>query len=482
MRSVVFFTDIVSVKIDLKRPRAVGSATSEYTRREFGTAAAALIGTGIGVATVGNVTAQTDDDGGFTVVADSPTSKTLFSAVDTVGGPVAVGAGGDVLLRTSGGWQKVVEYGPQARSRPLRGADVTDGGNAVWFVGGSGVIGEYRVDTNTLTNYSAPKGKTSTWEDVAVVGQAGEDERLYFVNGSGELLVGDRQESGAVKYRDVIKPGGGSTIPGIDFESRDRGHVVSTSQFVAETTDGGVDWGRIGIDFAGTSFFDVASVSAEDVNVAAGDGIVYRYDGFRWTPHVVDADRQAVRGIDRNENGGLAAGAGGKVYERLSAGQWKRFQTGAESKFNGATRAAGYDVAVGDGGVIVERPTDGGGATTSTPTATATPAPTETATATATETETPTATPTPTATETPTPTATETETPTATPTPTATETPTPTATETETPTATPTAEVTTAATTRSGEVAAVGPEFVVAVDPRLVRRVVDGVWIDGTGR
>ncbi|WP_245799927.1 hypothetical protein [Haladaptatus litoreus] len=44
--------------------------------------------------------------------------------------------------------------------------DVTDDGNRIWFVGGSGVIGEYDVETETLTNYSAPKGKTSTWEDL----------------------------------------------------------------------------------------------------------------------------------------------------------------------------------------------------------------------------------------------------------------------------------------------------------------------------
>lgn len=329
---------------------------TDYTRRNFTRLAAASTATAGGLLTLGSpVAGQSTDDW---TVAESPTEKTLNSAAETLEGPFAVGAGGDVLARRQSGWQKVVEYGPQARSRRLTGADVTDDGRAIWFVGGSGVIGEYRVDTETLTNYSAPKGKTSTWEDCAVVGAAGENERLYFVNGSGELLVGVRQDSGAVKYQDVIKPGGGSTIPGIDFHARKDGHVCSTSQLVSETTDGGKNWQRIGIDFSGEGFFDIASAGAKDVNVAAGNGIVYRYDGFRWTPHVIDGERQAIRGIDRDSENGLAAGDGGKVYERQSAGQWKRFQTSAKAQLQGVARGKTHDVAVGAGGTIVERPVD----------------------------------------------------------------------------------------------------------------------------
>ncbi|WP_245799926.1 hypothetical protein [Haladaptatus litoreus] len=189
---------------------------------------------------------------------------------------------------------------------------------------------------------------------LAVTGNGGEDERLYFVNGSGELLVGVRQSSGAMKYEDVIKPGGGSTIPGIDF--------------------------------AGQNFFDIASVGEKDVNVAGGGGIVYRYDGFRWTPHVIDGGRQAIRAIDRDGDDGLAAGVGGKMYERLSAGQWQRQQTSVETTFRGASHGSnGVDVAVGDGGTIVERVTDEGSGGTTTTTTTTT---TETNTTTTTETST----------------------------------------------------------------------------------------------
>ncbi|WP_254525129.1 hypothetical protein [Natrinema caseinilyticum] len=335
---------------------------SEQTRRDVLRLATAS--TTAGVLTFGSAaaTAQSSDSEWRRV--DSPTGKALNDAVDAATGPFAAGADGNVLARRENGWQKVVAYGPQARSRRLTGIDATDDGKAVWFVGGSGVIGEYNVQTRTLTNYSAPKGKTSTWEDCAVRGTAGENERVYFVNGSGELLVGVRQDSGAMKYEKVIKPGGGSTIPAIDFNTREAGHVCSTSQFVAETFDGGSTWTQIGIDFAGGAFYDLASRGAKDVNVAAGAGIIYRYDGFRWTPHVVDDERRAIRAVDRAGAAGLAAGDGGAVYERQSAGQWKQYETAVETKLDGVAKGSTYDVAVGDGGTILERPvgeTGGGG-------------------------------------------------------------------------------------------------------------------------
>ncbi len=333
---------------------------TEQTRREFVKWSGAATVAAVSGSTVG--VAQTDSSGGEWTKAESPTSKTLYGVVDTAEGPFAVGSGGDVLARRKSGWRRVVKYGPMARSRRLTAVDVTSDGKAIWFVGGSGVIGEYRVDTRTLTNYSAPGGKTSTWEGCSVVGKAGENERFYFVNGSGELLIGVRQKDGSVKYKDVLKPGGGSTIPAIDFYARKKGHVCSTSQFVAETTDGGKNWTRIGIDFAGGAFFDAASVGPKDVNVGGGNGIIYRYDGFRWTPHVIDDGRQAIRAVDRDGTAGLAAGSGGKVYERKSAGQWQRFKTPVKTKLLGVTRGKSYDVAVGSGGAILERSVSRGSA------------------------------------------------------------------------------------------------------------------------
>jgi hypothetical protein len=443
----------------------------DQSRRNFVKIAGASALTAVGVGAVSNGGNAQSSENDFTVLEETPTTKTLFSAVNTARGPFAVGGGGDVLARGDDGWRKVVEYGPQARSRPLKGADVTDDGKAVWFVGGSGVIGEYRVDTKTLTNYSAPKGKTSTWEDVAVVGNAGQNERFYFVNGSGELLVGVRQDSGAVEYRDVVKPGGGSTIPGIDFRGRKAGHAISTSQLVTATTDGGETWNRIGIDFAGEAFFDVASVGPRDVNVGAGSGIIYRYDGFRWTPHVVDGDRQAVRALDRDGEEGLAAGAGGKIYERRSAGQWTRYQTSTDTKFNGVASGPTYDVAVGNGGTIVERRDDGGGGSTTTTTENTTDTTTLDSTTTLNSTAT-------TTTETlNTTTTTDTTTvETTTLNDTTTTTDTTATTDTTTLDSTTTLNDTTTAASLDRDSAAT---FTVAVDPQLVDRIVDGEWVVG---
>lgn len=199
---------------------------------------------------------------------------------------------------------------------------------------------------------------TSTWEDCAVQGKTGINERLYFVNGSGELLVGVRQDNGAIQYKDVIKPGGGSTIPGIDFHEREQGHVSSTSQLVSATSDGGETWEQIGIDFAGNAFFDITSQAENDINVASGSGIIYRYDGFRWTPHVIDDEREAIRAVVRDGNDGLAAGDNGKVYERQSAGQWQRLETSVETAFEGVARGENYHIAVGGNGMIIERQND----------------------------------------------------------------------------------------------------------------------------
>lgn len=324
----------------------------KHTRRNFiriGATTALL-----GAATLSSASAEQVTDHSWTE-AESPTSKKLNDGTNTAQGPFICGAEGNVLARHENGWELVVEYGPQARSRSLTGIDSTDDGKAVWFVGESGVIGEYRVETQTLTNYSAPNGKTSTWEDCAVQGNAGENERLYFVNGSGELLVGVRQDSGAVQYKEVIKPGGGSTIPQVDFYNRKSGHVCSTSQFVGESVDGGESWEQIGIDFSGTAFYDLASRNGMDVNVAAGSGIIYRYDGFRWTPHVVDDGRRAIRAVDRDGEAGLAAGDGGTIYERQSAGQWRQFVTDIDTALDGAVWGDTYDVVVGNGGTILER-------------------------------------------------------------------------------------------------------------------------------
>ncbi len=63
---------------------------------------------------------------------------------------------------TSTGWQNVIGGGPTGPGNSLYGADVTDDGTALWFVGASGAIGEYDVESGVLTNRSAPMDVTNS--------------------------------------------------------------------------------------------------------------------------------------------------------------------------------------------------------------------------------------------------------------------------------------------------------------------------------
>ncbi|WP_458209650.1 hypothetical protein [Haladaptatus sp. NG-SE-30] len=231
--------------------------------------------------------------------AEVPTSNTLYGVSHTVNGPYAVGGGGDVITRDAvGNWTFALEYGPSGESNPLRAVDVTSERERIWFAGGSGIVGEYDVVTGTLTDYSAPKGKTSTWEDVAVEGKSGSNEHVYLVNGSGEELSDQRDSSGQIVWDDVTKPGGGSTIPAVDFYEQSHGHCCDTSGGVYKAKSSGNKWEKIGIDGTEVNFYDIASVEKKDVNVAGASGTIYRYDGSRWSPTIVG--QSSVRGIDRD--------------------------------------------------------------------------------------------------------------------------------------------------------------------------------------
>ena len=73
----------------------------------------------------------------------TPTDGALYDVAYTSEGAHAVGVGGVVLERTRKGWRKVTDGGVTGDGRDLYGADVTDDGDRLWFVGASGAIGEY---------------------------------------------------------------------------------------------------------------------------------------------------------------------------------------------------------------------------------------------------------------------------------------------------------------------------------------------------
>jgi photosystem II stability/assembly factor-like uncharacterized protein len=284
----------------------------------------------------------------------SPTGKTIYDVAMTNEGPFAVAGGGDVLARRADGWELVLEKGPTVQSNPLRGMDVTDDGSVIWFCGGSGVIGRYDVETEELADFSAPKGKTSTWLNCAVTEKAG-GEKVYFINGSGEFLPGE-YDDGGVTWGTVIKPGGGSSAPGIDFHEDQDGFVCDTNGKVYRTQDGGETWSTVGIDEASVALYDISAATEDIVAVAAGGGYVYRKDDAgNFTG--VRVGEKTVRATDRTSSAGLAGGNGGYVYELTDYG-WEQFETPVSNAFYGValdTYGNFPDVAVGGSGTIIER-------------------------------------------------------------------------------------------------------------------------------
>lgn len=323
----------------------------------------------------GAIDTETVDDGGTGtdpewIVADSPTDEPLYDAV-VAGDVFAVGDSGIVLARRDGEWEIAIERGPTVESNPLWGIDASDDGEHVWFGGDSGVLGQYEVAQGKLTDRSAPRDLTGTWEDVAVVGPA-DDEVISLVNGSGEVLRG-HNDAGEMNWTEPVKPGSGSSLSGIEFRDREVGYCCDTSQGVFETADGGESWDRIGVDDAGVDFNDLA-VTGEQVLVAGGDGSVFRYDDPGWTK--LYAGEETIFAIDRTSeegarNGastdsrpgdadvGLAVGDNGAIYG-LAGNDWEGVDSPTDETLCGVVVGSEMadpapDVAVGDDGTVLER-------------------------------------------------------------------------------------------------------------------------------
>lgn len=324
-----------------------------YSRRQFLKATSATI---IGAGVVGSATAAPGEtENGWTQV-ESPTGKTLNGAGEAANGPWAAGGGGDVIERTADGWVKRLEYGPAAEGNELTCMGVTDDGRRVWFAGGSGVIGEMDVVTKTLTDYSAPKGKTSTWEAIAVTGVAEENEIISLVNGSGEELTGYRQPDGSIKWGDVVKPGGGASIKGADHYGPESFMCADTNAKVYESTDAAESWDIIGIKGGEVGLYAVAAVSADDANVAGGGGMMFRWDGHLWTGRKIAST--TIRAVDRTDELGLASGGSGYVFRWKTIGSWEQVKTPTGNNLNAVVLGdSSPDVAVGSSGTIVEKQT-----------------------------------------------------------------------------------------------------------------------------
>jgi hypothetical protein len=296
----------------------------------------------------------TDENGWRTT--ESPREETLLDVVGTRDGPYVVGEGGVVLTRDEG-WTTVLGAGPATKHNRLTCAAVTEDRNRVWFAGDSGALGVYDTQAQRKYDYTAPNGKTSTWEAIGVAGTA-DDEYICVANGSGEVLPFGFDDSGCPQYGEVFKPGEGSTIAAL-AAGTNTCYAADTSGNILAGTDG--DWRRLGIENAQVNFFDVC-LAGESLLVAGGDGRLYRYDRAceNWTP--LKAGEEAVHALacagsgesDSNGERAVAVGASGHIHEQTTGRGWHRIDSPVEGDLWGIALGE-TDVAVGASGTIIER-------------------------------------------------------------------------------------------------------------------------------
>lgn len=285
----------------------------------------------------------------------SPTKKTLYQIVNTTRGPIAAGSSGTLVTRRDGEWKVIVSDGPATRDNALRGIDATDDGKRVWFLGSSGSLGCYDVETDRKYDYSFPKEMTSTWEGIAVAGNAGSEKALA-ANGSGNVLP-FAIDGFDVSWGYAQKPASGASITALATGNDGIGYAVNTSGNAFRTTKEN-GWEEIGIVNAQVNFYDIWAGSNGRVYVAAGGGRVYRFDDsyHDWTP--IRVGKGAIHAFDVRGDTMVAAGASGHIYQRTPEDDVARWD-----RLHSPTNKTIYDVALGktdyavaDGGAILARP------------------------------------------------------------------------------------------------------------------------------
>jgi hypothetical protein len=279
-----------------------------------------------------------------------PTEEALYDAAVVGERAYAVGGGGTLLADHGDGWTDVVSDGPRAGSNALHGVDTTDGG--VWFAGAGGAVGRFDPTTGRHVDHSAPDGDTTNLANLAAAGSDG-DETVLLVDGSGRVRRG-RYSDGTVAWSEPVTPGGGSSIAGVTLPVESVGYVCDTSQCVFATDDGGRGFHRVGLEADGT-LTAVAATGPEHCLVCDDDGVVYRYDGRRWTPERVDDG--ALWALAATGAHGLAGGDDGTVFERGPETRgWERSATPTSVALAGAGLGRTRAVVVGESGTVVERP------------------------------------------------------------------------------------------------------------------------------
>lgn len=314
--------------------------TKQTTRRTF---VRGLAGTAAAATVVGTVSAADEPEW---VAEETPVDSTVYDVVYTSNGAYAVGAGGIVLRRDEAGWTTVLDGGPTGNGNDLYGADVAGYGADLWFVGASGAIGKYNVETGSLEDYSAPMDVTNNFNDVSAR-TTSEGTAVYVAGDSGKIYYSF--DGGKGGTWDDTTPGSGSAVNAIDFFGGREGHAVDGNTTVFRTDDGGTYEG-IGVADANNDFFGVDSDGFDDVTVVGGGGTVLGWDGVEWVrTDLGDAQLQDV------EVGDVAytAGGGGAVFRR-DGGTWAQEATPIGENLQAVTDGP-TPIAVGAGGAIIVR-------------------------------------------------------------------------------------------------------------------------------
>ncbi|MFB6235301.1 MAG: hypothetical protein ABEH81_03200 [Halopenitus sp.] len=304
-----------------------------------------LKGIGAAIATgsvASTATASTTD---WTIV-ETETDNTLHDVVSASAGRYAVGNSGVLLTQNGDLWEIVRQSGPTGNGNSLYGADVTDDGDRVWFVGSSGAIGEYVPATDTLYDHSSPNDNTNNYNGVAVTGPAG-DANVYVAGDSGHIFYSF--ENGEAGTWDYVTPGSGSAIKAIDFHGPKSGHAIDGNGKVFATDDG-VTWNVIGVEDANVSFYGVDSDAADDVTVSGGNGTLLDWDGSKWTVDQL-GDKTFVD-VEVSGTDGIAVGSSGTVHEIVD-GVREALDTPTGQNLHAVIRD-GTDVAVGASGTVIE--------------------------------------------------------------------------------------------------------------------------------
>lgn len=284
--------------------------------------------------------------------ADTPVDAGLSDAAVTTAGGYAVGADGVVLADRGDGWTVVLEDGPGATSNALCGVDATADGTTIWIAGDGGALARVDAASGRHTDFTAPDGITDAWTDVAVGGESG-DETLLLANGSGEVLRG-RFRGGEVAWTPRKKPGGGSSIAGVDLVDKSTGYLCDSNDGAFATSDGGDTFGRIGVDGVDGTLTDVAGDDAGGCLASADDGVLHRFDGDRWTPERL-GDR-SLWAVARRGDYAVVCGDDGLIFEWADGVEnWQRNATPTGHPLHGVAVGDGRAVAVDIDGLIVQR-------------------------------------------------------------------------------------------------------------------------------